>query len=205
MRSGLTERNRQRTRRDIAEAAGRLFIEQGYEATTVKAIVEAADVSPRTFFRYFPCKEDVITAIAVATMDDTLDHLSGHDVSEPLGSVLKAMLAATLGRVSQEPGPSRAFQMMLRANPVLRGRWLEEQRRNRDRLAEALTPWFGIDHNPLAPHLAAGAALLAVDEVMTLWADNPSISDPVDLLDEAFEILSGSLLFLGKPESPGTR
>jgi AcrR family transcriptional regulator len=199
MRSGLTERNRQRTRRDIAEAAGRLFIEHGYEATTVKAIVEAADVSPRTFFRYFPCKEDVITAIAVATMDDTLDHLSGHDVSEPLVSVLKAMLAATLARVSLDPGASRAFQMMLRENPVLRGRWLEEQRRNRDRLAEALRPWFGIAFNPLGPHLAAGAALLAVDEVMTLWADNPSISDPVDLLDEAFEILRGSQLFLGEP------
>jgi AcrR family transcriptional regulator len=205
MRSGLTERNRQRTRRDIAEAAGRLFIEHGYEATTVRAIVEAADVSPRTFFRYFPSKEDVITAIAVSTMDDTLDHLSGHEVSESLESVLKAMLAAALARVSLDPDASRAFQLMLRKNPVLRGRWLEEQRRNRDRLAEALGPWFGVDHNPLAPHLAAGAALLAVDEVMTLWADNPAISDPVDLLDEAFGILSGSQLFLCDPEPRGTR
>jgi AcrR family transcriptional regulator len=199
MSTGLTERNRQRTRRDLAEAAGRLFIERGYEATTVKAIVEAADVSPRTFFRYFPSKEDVITAIAIASMDDTLDHLSGHDVSEPLQSVLKAMLTAALARVNDDPVTARAFQMMLRENPVLRGRWLEEQRRSRDRLAEALHPWFKDGFNPLAPHLAAGAALLAVDEVMTLWADNPSISDPIGLLDQAFDILSGSLLFLVEP------
>ena len=87
----------------------------------MKAIVEAADVSPRTFFRYFPCKEDVITAIAVATMDDTLDHLSGHDVSEPLACVLKAMLSAALARVSEDPDTAEGFQMMLLENPVLRG------------------------------------------------------------------------------------
>jgi AcrR family transcriptional regulator len=197
MSGGVIERNRQRTRRDLAEAAGRLFIERGYDSTTVQAIVDAADVSPRTFFRYFPSKEDVITAIAVATMDDTLEHLSGHGTTEPLGSVLKAMLAAALARVEDDPKAARAFQMMLRENPVLRGRWLEEQRRSRDRLAEALRPWFDEDCNPLAPHLAAGAALLAVDEVMTLWADDPSVRGPIELLDQALDILSGSLLFLG--------
>jgi AcrR family transcriptional regulator len=84
MGTGLTERNKERTRREIAEAAGQLFLERGYASTTVQEIANAADVSPRTFFRYFPCKEDVITAIASASMDDALEHLAGHDVSESL-------------------------------------------------------------------------------------------------------------------------
>src|ERR1700722_14808380 len=171
MGTGLTERNKQRTRREIAEAAGQLFIERGYAAATVQDIASAADVSPRTFFRYFPCKEDVITAIASTSMDDTIDRLSEHDVSEPLGSVLREMLTAALVPVNEEPQAARAFQLMLRDNPVLRGRWLEEQRRSRDRLADALRRWFSEDASALAPRLAAGAALLAVDEVMTLWAD----------------------------------
>jgi len=197
MGSGLTERNKERTRREIAEEAGRLFIERGYASTTVQDIVDAAAVSARTFFRYFPCKEDVITAIASNTMDDAIDHLAGHDTSETLRSVLQAMLAAALAPVNDDPESARAFQFMLRNTPVLRGRWLEEQRRSRDRLAEALRPWFGEIADPLAPHLAAGVALLAVDEVMALWADDPTMPDPLCLLDRALDILGGSVQFLG--------
>ena len=162
MASGLIERNKQRTRRELAEAAAQLFLERGYPSTTVQDIAEAADVSPRTFFRYFPSKEDVITAIASTTMDDAIDHLAGHDQRESLRSVLTAMLTASLAPVSEDPDSARAFQVMLRDTPALRGRWLEEQRRNRDRLAEALAPWFGERDHPLAPHLVAGAALLVV-------------------------------------------
>jgi AcrR family transcriptional regulator len=195
MGTGLTERNKERTRREIAEAAGQLFIERGYGATTVQGIAEAAGVSPRTFFRYFPCKEDVITVIASTTMDDVLDHLAGHDAGESLGSVLRATFTAALLPVVDDPDAARSFQYMLRDTPALRGRWLEEQRRNRDRLAEELRPWFDETSSTVARHLAAGTALLAIEEVMTLWADDPTLHDPLGLLDQALAILEGSSLF----------
>jgi AcrR family transcriptional regulator len=193
MATGLTERNKSRTRRELAEAASRLFLERGYSSTTVQDIVDAVDVSPRTFFRYFPCKEDVVTAIASLSMDDSIDHLSEHDPSEPVGQVLRSMMTASLCRVKQDPVAARAFQVMLRDTPTLRGRWLEEQRRSRDRLADALCPWFPPGGRPLVRHLVAGAALLAVDEVMASWAADPSDPDVLALLDEAFDLLESSL------------
>lgn len=198
MGTGLTERNKERTRREIAESAGKLFIERGYGATTVQDIASAADVSPRTFFRYFPCKEDVITVIASATMDDVLDHLAGHDAGESLGSVLRTTFTAVLRPVVDDPDAARAFQFMLRDTPALRGRWLEEQRRNRDRLAEELRPWFDENSSAIARRLAAGTALLAIEEVMTLWADDPTLNDPLGLLDQALQILDGPSLHAAK-------
>jgi AcrR family transcriptional regulator len=203
MGQGLTERNKSRTRRELAEAASRLFLERGYSSTTVQDIVDAVDISPRTFFRYFPCKEDVVTAIASLSMDDSIDHLAEHDPTEPIGQVLRAMMRTSLSRVCEDPVSARAFQVMLRDTPTLRGRWLEEQRRNRDRLAEAVRPWFAPDSHPLVRHLVAGAALLAVDEVMACWADDATNPDVVEMLDEAFDVLENSLFEEVAPARPG--
>ena len=57
---GRREQNKQRTRRALVQAAGRLFDEHGFEATTVRDIATAAGVGERTFFRYFPSKESLV-------------------------------------------------------------------------------------------------------------------------------------------------
>jgi AcrR family transcriptional regulator len=61
--NGLRERKKRRTRASLVEAAADLCLRNGYDATTVEQIAALADVSPRTFSRYFPTKESVITAM----------------------------------------------------------------------------------------------------------------------------------------------
>ena len=57
---GRREENKQRTRSALEQAAARLFEQRGFEATTVRDIAAAAGVGERTFFRYFPSKEDLV-------------------------------------------------------------------------------------------------------------------------------------------------
>ncbi|HEY0448658.1 TetR family transcriptional regulator [Actinophytocola sp.] len=59
--SGLRELKKARTKVAIQEHAVRLFRAQGFAATTVEQVAEAAEVSPSTVFRYFPTKEDLVT------------------------------------------------------------------------------------------------------------------------------------------------
>ena len=58
--AGLRERKKRKTRDTIVRVAADLFAEHGYEKTTIAEIAEAAEVSPRTIFAYFPSKEDIL-------------------------------------------------------------------------------------------------------------------------------------------------
>src|SRR5262245_36435002 len=70
-RPGLRERNKQRTREEIARAAHELFVQRGYNGTTLPEIAEAAGASTRTIFAYFPSKEDILFS-EIAQMSDAL-------------------------------------------------------------------------------------------------------------------------------------
>ncbi len=76
---GLRELKKQRTRATIVDVAARLCAEQGYDNTTVDQIAAAAEVSPRTFSRYFPNKEAVIGAL----IEDAAEHVAAALSTQP--------------------------------------------------------------------------------------------------------------------------
>ncbi len=99
--SGRRERKVIETRRSILVAARQLFEADGYAETTVERIAEAADVAPRTFFRYFPTKESLLFADFDAVRRDMLARLAQRPTDEdPLVS-LATVLRWMAGEIEQ--------------------------------------------------------------------------------------------------------
>src|SRR6185436_19584699 len=89
---GLRERKKARTRGALQEAAMDRFARQGFDGTTVEEIAEACEVSPRTFFRYFPTKEDVLFADGEVRRERLLAVIAESPIEEPAFVALRAAM-----------------------------------------------------------------------------------------------------------------
>ena len=108
---GRREAHKQATRQALQQAADRLFAEQGYGATTVRDIAEAAGVTERTFFRYFTGKEELIIEDALSWLPILLDKLRHRPDDEDVGTALRRAIqdVGTLLSASPRPTPLWLF------------------------------------------------------------------------------------------------
>jgi AcrR family transcriptional regulator len=114
---GLRARKRQQTRERLTRAAMALFLERGFEATTLDAIAEAADVSRRSFFHYFASKEDVVFAWQDDSSQAFLAAVAARPASE---SMLAAAENAVYDMVSLiDPAEALAMAKLKQDNPAL--------------------------------------------------------------------------------------
>jgi AcrR family transcriptional regulator len=189
-RPGLRERKKARTRASIQEQALRLFREQGYDATTVEQIADAAEVSPSTFFRYFPTKEDVV-------LYDPFDPvLIEAFLAQPpeLGPIpaLRAAIRDVLGRATTNFMVQQQERSdLLLSVPDLRRRMLEGFVDSLQPFAEALAQRVGrrADDFEVQNFIGALIGVGLVVWVRGAMADNAYIQE----LDRAFEHLEAGL------------
>jgi AcrR family transcriptional regulator len=168
-RPGLRERKKARTRAAIRQHALRLFREQGYDATTVEQIAEAAEVSPSTFFRYFPTKEDVV-------LQDDLDlvwmdafRAQPPDLG-PIAAMRTAVRAAFAGLAPGDLEQLREAMELAVAVPAVRARMLEEMARTSQAIAQAVAERSGKAASDFAVQAVAGAV---IGIAMAAWFDDP--------------------------------
>lgn len=140
---GRWARRKEATRAAIAAAAMRLFEAQGFQATTVQQIAEAATVSERTFFRYFESKEDLLLTDLVTLLGEAASGLALRPLDEaPLEAIHQAVRSVALagegGLVSfalgmgwhSPPSPTRLVRVFMewedRLGRILVGRFVAQ-------------------------------------------------------------------------------
>ena len=194
--SSLRTRKKERTRRAIEKVALELFEERGFDGATIDEIAAQADISPRTFFHYFPSKEDVVLADYSARLERIVSALeSGNpDEAEPPWDVLRAaFLAVAADYESEREQLFRRFRI-IQTTPSVAARNLQLQQTWEEAVAEVVARWMGTDTAvDLRPRLMAGAALAAMRASIGRWLSDGGESRLPDHVAHGFDLLEAGL------------
>jgi AcrR family transcriptional regulator len=194
--TGLRELKKARTRASLREHALRLFRDQGYQATTVEQIAAAAEVSPSTFFRYFPTKEDLV-------LQDDLDVrlIEAFELQPPELPPIAAMRAAVreaMGSYTEaDMDLIRETTRLTVTVPEVRARAIDEFARTIRIIAVAVAKRAGRPADDLPVRVIAGAVIGVIMSVTMPWEtwENPhrDFFESFSQIDEALALLEAGL------------
>ncbi|MEV0614429.1 TetR family transcriptional regulator [Nonomuraea sp. NPDC050404] len=194
--AGLRERAKRAVRAELATVALELFTRRGFDEVTVDDIAHAAGVSKRSFFRYFPAKEDAVFGGVQVMGDDIAEQLTARPAGEGPWESLHAVLREWVARIDSE---SRAALRLIESTPTLRARFQHRREEARGHIAAALAARTGLD--AFTVDLLTSAAGAAIDCASREWLrastldgsgpspDEGSGIDHMSLVDAAFEQL----------------
>jgi AcrR family transcriptional regulator len=187
---GLRERKKARTHEAIIDAALDLFERKGYDATTVEDIAAAADVSPRTFFRYFESKLDLIMARSGEKHASLGPSIAARPPGEGILDAVRAVVRDDLEGQLADPLVVREFQVML-TTPSLRNLAREHFYDEEAEMVGAVAERLGLEADDLTAHLVAGVIASTLWITVNRWtADRSDLSRLQPMIDEAFALLA---------------
>ena len=191
---GLRARNKLRTRQEIADAALALAAERGLEHVTVEQIAAAADIAPRTFFRYFDSKEDALLADHSDRLELLRDTLRNRPTTEGPLTAVRAAILEVVGDLEEHRDLMLCKVQLMETNPTLRAQSLERMGDLERTIAEALAARSGVDlERDFRPFLIAGAVCTAMRVAMDRWGASNGDGDLTEMVERALDLLDGGL------------
>ncbi|MEV7360332.1 TetR family transcriptional regulator [Kitasatospora sp. NPDC091276] len=200
---GLRERKKERTRETIAATAIRLFLDRGFDQVSITEIAEAAEVSRRTLFAYFPTKEDLVLQRFADHEGEAARTVRARPAGQPPLEALRAAMLDALARRDPNTGlcddpEVMAFLRMIVETESLAARIIRYAARGSDELAEAL---LEADVDPLDARLVATQVIVVQRELAVMnqerLADGTSADDhypeAVRAAERAFALLRDGL------------
>jgi AcrR family transcriptional regulator len=193
--TGLRERKKQRTREAIVEAAFELFEERGFDGTTINDIAEAAEIAPRTFFAYFPSKDDVV----FHDFEERYEMIAGWLRDRDAGTNAIDALGDGIQGMGREVDPTdirekKCRSQLVREKESLAAHGDHLKGRLADLLAEAVAQDLGDAPTDLRPRLV-GATFVAAIGVMEDTAEDAT-ENPAETIDNLLAFLRGGLAAL---------
>ncbi|WP_440710715.1 TetR family transcriptional regulator [Herbiconiux sp. YIM B11900] len=171
-----------------------LFEAKGFEATTAEDIATAAGISRRTFFRYFPVREDVLFsdhAVYLLLVEERLSSASG----EPIRVAGESLLPVLSGLMADASFVARRAALARDTVP-LRDREVLWMREYQELLAAHLARQDLGGRSAIFAQIVAAAVLAAFSQVIVRWLESPATEDPralfAELLDEIAESMGES-------------
>jgi AcrR family transcriptional regulator len=190
---GLRERKKLKTRRAIRSAAFGLFAEQGWDATTVDQIAALAEVSPSTFFRYFPTKEDLVVSDDYDPLMET--EFRARPADEPATESLRQAMIGPLRQILAAERDAVLLRMQLfREVPAIRARLMIEQQCTSERLCALVAERTGRPAGALEVRAVVAAVLAASAEAVLYWAEHDGEGDLAELVNTAITALGPARL-----------
>jgi AcrR family transcriptional regulator len=190
---GLRERKKARTREALLDAAMDLFSRQGFDGATVEEIADACEVSPRTFFRYFPTKEDVLFADGEARRARLLTIIAERPATEaPFVALCEAMRTLADDYRDDRTALVARFQIVA-ASPHLQAYKAEHQHGWEADVVEVLARRAHASGDPVSRdelQLVTAVATVALRVALDAWVADETATDLDALLDHAFTRLA---------------
>ncbi|XVV16840.1 TetR/AcrR family transcriptional regulator [Actinoplanes sp. CA-131856] len=184
---------REAIRSELTAAALRSIDEVGFAATTASAIAASVGVTERTFFRYFPTKEDAVLQPIEAVGPSIAAALRKRPTAESPAQALRAAFQVAVDSVTADPATMATVMRLNRNEPALRGRHLQQQDLWVTALAEALGE--RLDRPPTSPRsrLECGLMMLAWEKALTTCHDRDDFTRAGEELDAALDELRAFL------------
>jgi len=180
---GLRERKKIKTRHVIRREAFRLFDANGYAATTIEQIADAAEVSPSTFFRYFPSKESLLLADDLDPLVLAAFKAQPPDLS-PSQAIRRAYETTMAGLSPDQLEFESTRQRLIFSIPELKAAMYDEYYRTVSVMAEALGDRIGRPAGDFEVRVFVGAM---VGAMMAAYDSAPKTADTIyralDFLD----------------------
>jgi AcrR family transcriptional regulator len=189
----LRNRAARAVRAEIAAVAIRLFLEQGFDKTTVDQIAAEAGLSRTSFFRYFATKEDAVLGHLEELGQQARDALVARPAGEPAWQALRHAFDLLIAERSAYPEGGMGMHRMLRDTPSLQARRLGKQLGWQELLAPEVARRLGASGDPYDPRPRAlvAAALGCLNVAVDVCALSEGAVDLADLLDQAMGALAG--------------